>query len=243
MISIRVLTATTLMLMSTVCLTSFAVGADQMIVVHLKGEATGETRPIPVIEETGTTEGNCFDVELLDPKDNSQLGTASRCFTDTQSTQDGIALTETSFFTLQGGTIVARSRVTIQPLLETVDNMTHLIGAVPAAYVNNLLVDHNSGQFQGMSGRLRSGGVVDLSNFRENNKLVFDDIAVITFVDNREQVKRVQALLEEANMYTGDIDGIFGPNTASALRQYQTKHGLPVTGELDEATRKALSIP
>jgi murein L,D-transpeptidase YcbB/YkuD len=171
------------------------------------------------------------------------LGTASRCFTDIQASQDGLALTETSFLTLQGGTIVARNRVTIQPLLETVDNMTHLIGAVPAVYVNNLLVDHNSGQFQEMSGRLRSGGVVDLSNFRENNELVFDDIAVITFVDNREQVKRAQALLEEANMYTGDIDGIFGPNTASALRQYQTKHGLPVTGELDEATRKALSIP
>ena len=28
-----------------------------------------------------------------------------------------------------------------------------------------------------------------------------------------------------------------------ALQQYQAKHGLPSTGELDEATRKALRVP
>jgi hypothetical protein len=240
---IRVLIATALLLMSTVCLTSVAMGADQMLVVRMTGKATGQTRSIPVIEETGTTEGNCFDVELLDPINNAHLGTASRCFTDVKTAQEGLALTETNFLTLQGGTIVARSRVTIQPLLEVVDNMTHLIGAVPAPYATNLLVEHNTEQFKKMPGRLRFGGVVDLSNFREKNELVFDDIAVITFADSHASVKQAQAALQEANLYTGDIDGILGPNTIAAIRQYQTKHGLPVTGELDEATRKALGTP
>jgi hypothetical protein len=42
--------------------------ADQIIVVQMKGKAVGETRTIPSIEATGTTEGNCFDVSMVDPK-------------------------------------------------------------------------------------------------------------------------------------------------------------------------------
>lgn len=242
MITIRALTAIAFMAMSMLYFPSFAVEANQLLVVRLKGKATGETRPLPEIKETGTTEGNCFDVELLEPKDNSRLGTATRCFTDIKTVSDGFAWTETSFLNFQSGTIVARSRATIQPLLETTGDMTHLMGAVPAPFVTNLLVEHNTKQFQGMPGSLRFGGVLNLSQFREKNELVFDDIAVITFADIREQVEQVQELLHEANLYTGAIDGILGPNTKTAIRQYQTKHGLPATGELDEATRKALGV-
>jgi peptidoglycan hydrolase-like protein with peptidoglycan-binding domain len=84
--------------------------------------------------------------------------------------------------------------------------------------------------------------VVDLNHFQNNNEMTFDDMALVTFVDMQEQVKQAQKLLQEAGFYTGAIDGILGPNTKAALHAYQGKHGLPKTGELDDATRKALGV-
>jgi hypothetical protein len=228
--------------MAIALLAPVAAHADQIRVVQMKGKAVGETRTIPSIEATGTTEGNCFDVPLLDPKNQNHLGTATRCFTDVQTVRDGLALTETTFLKFEDGTIVARSRVTIQPLLDDSAEMTHLMGAVPPPFVTNLLVEHSTGAFKGMPGSFRFGGVVDLSSFRENNELTFDDLALITFADIKEQVAQAQKRLREDQFYTGAIDGILGPNTKAAIRAYQAKHGLPKTGKLDAATRKALGV-
>lgn len=53
-------------------------------------------------------------------------------------------------------------------------------------------------------------------------------------------VGRAQALLnqERATHHETKIaqDGIFGPATLAAVRQFQTRHGLPVTGAVDAAT-------
>ena len=37
-------------------------------------------------------------------------------------------------------------------------------------------------------------------------------------------------------------DGVWGPATESALKQYQQKNGLPVTGQLDQQTRSKLNL-
>ena len=37
-------------------------------------------------------------------------------------------------------------------------------------------------------------------------------------------------------------DGVWGPETVAALKQYQQQSGLPVTGQLDQATRSKLNI-
>jgi hypothetical protein len=65
------------------------------------------------------------------------------------------------------GTIVGRNQVTIQPLIDRATEMTHLLGAVPAPFVTNLLADHSTDRFKAMPGSLRLGGVTDLSRFRE----------------------------------------------------------------------------
>jgi peptidoglycan hydrolase-like protein with peptidoglycan-binding domain len=36
------------------------------------------------------------------------------------------------------------------------------------------------------------------------------------------------------------IDGVVGPHTKSALRAFQARHGLPATGDCDDATLDAL---
>ncbi|MBX3581279.1 MAG: peptidoglycan-binding protein [Rhizobiaceae bacterium] len=46
-------------------------------------------------------------------------------------------------------------------------------------------------------------------------------------------VKEVQRTLSRLNFYDGEVDGLFGPNTRSAIEAYQSKMGLAVTGAVD----------
>ncbi len=56
-----------------------------------------------------------------------------------------------------------------------------------------------------------------------------------------ERILRAQVLLDRARFSPGEIDGIYGGNTGQALSGFQRARGLPVTGELDEATWRALN--
>jgi peptidoglycan hydrolase-like protein with peptidoglycan-binding domain len=82
---------------------------------------------------------------------------------------------------------------------------------------------------------------MDMRQFRARNEIAFNDLVVIELVDRDLRVSQVQKHLQAAGVYNGAIDGVLGPQTREALRQYQARRGLPTTGELDEATRKALS--
>ncbi len=53
-------------------------------------------------------------------------------------------------------------------------------------------------------------------------------------------VRVVQEKLREAGLYFGEIDGAYSSELASALGRYQIRNGLPITGQLDEETSKAL---
>jgi peptidoglycan hydrolase-like protein with peptidoglycan-binding domain len=49
-------------------------------------------------------------------------------------------------------------------------------------------------------------------------------------------VTNVQQKLSDAGLYHGPMDGQWGPKSAAAMRSYQQKNGLPVTGMADHAT-------
>lgn len=51
---------------------------------------------------------------------------------------------------------------------------------------------------------------------------------------------KAQVLLDRAHFAVGEIDGEVGSTTTSAVKFFQENRGLPVTGELDEATLAAL---
>jgi peptidoglycan hydrolase-like protein with peptidoglycan-binding domain len=53
-------------------------------------------------------------------------------------------------------------------------------------------------------------------------------------------VRAVQDKLREAGLYFGEIDGAYSSELAAALGRYQIRNGLPITGQLDEETSKAL---
>lgn len=55
-----------------------------------------------------------------------------------------------------------------------------------------------------------------------------------------ERVRKAQKKLKAKGYYTGMIDGLPGPETAQALREYQQAKDLPVTGRLDSTTQKKL---
>jgi hypothetical protein len=55
-------------------------------------------------------------------------------------------------------------------------------------------------------------------------------------------VLAVQKELAKLGYYHSDIDGLIGPQTESAIRQFQSVEKLPVTGQIDDPTLKALRI-
>ena len=50
----------------------------------------------------------------------------------------------------------------------------------------------------------------------------------------------VQAELADRGFYHGEVDGILGPMSREAIRQYQARNGLPVTGEINERLLRSL---
>jgi hypothetical protein len=55
-------------------------------------------------------------------------------------------------------------------------------------------------------------------------------------------IRRAQTALKEQGYYEGEIDGQITPRTANSLRTFQRERKLPETGNLDDATAKALGI-
>jgi peptidoglycan hydrolase-like protein with peptidoglycan-binding domain len=55
-------------------------------------------------------------------------------------------------------------------------------------------------------------------------------------------VKKAQQSLQSKGYYKGQIDGLMGPATRSAIRQYQKAEHLHVTGTLDNQTASKLGV-
>jgi peptidoglycan hydrolase-like protein with peptidoglycan-binding domain len=65
-------------------------------------------------------------------------------------------------------------------------------------------------------------------------------LAIVGFVLADENVRAVQEKLREGGFYTGEIDGAYSSQLDAALTRYQIRNGLPITGQLDVDTSKAL---
>jgi hypothetical protein len=60
------------------------------------------------------------------------------------------------------------------------------------------------------------------------------------FSDN--EIRSVQAALRRLTIYSGQVDGILGPDTHRAIEDYQVKNKLPVTGQPDQRLNALLGI-
>ena len=60
------------------------------------------------------------------------------------------------------------------------------------------------------------------------------------FSDN--EIRSVQAALRRLGIYSGQVDGILGPDTQRAIESYQVQNKLPVTGQPDQKLNALLGI-
>jgi peptidoglycan hydrolase-like protein with peptidoglycan-binding domain len=57
-----------------------------------------------------------------------------------------------------------------------------------------------------------------------------------------DQTQTVQQALKDKGFYFGTVDGEPGPETTAAIRRYQIRQGLEVTGQLDAQTLSSLNL-
>jgi peptidoglycan hydrolase-like protein with peptidoglycan-binding domain len=70
--------------------------------------------------------------------------------------------------------------------------------------------------------------------------LVF--VASISLVCADEMIERVQQSLKEQGFYYGEISGETNANLTAAIRRYQIRNGLQVTGDLNAETLQSLGL-
>jgi peptidoglycan hydrolase-like protein with peptidoglycan-binding domain len=58
----------------------------------------------------------------------------------------------------------------------------------------------------------------------------------------KEHVKAAQQALKDKGHDPGSIDGVMGPKTQAALKDFQSKEGLKASGQLDTETMSALGV-
>ena len=60
------------------------------------------------------------------------------------------------------------------------------------------------------------------------------------FSDN--EIRSIQAILRRLGIYSGEVDGILGPDTQRAVEYHQVENKLPVTGQPDQSLNALLGI-
>src|SRR6266705_3847343 len=63
----------------------------------------------------------------------------------------------------------------------------------------------------------------------------------VRLVDADQTVQSVQQALKDQGFYYGTVTGDKSAETASAIRRYQIRNGLQVTGELNEETSRSVN--
>lgn len=59
---------------------------------------------------------------------------------------------------------------------------------------------------------------------------------------SKDMVRKAQEQLKKDGDYTGNIDGVYGPETRAAIEKYQQAENLKVNGHLDNQTCSKLGI-
>ena len=57
-----------------------------------------------------------------------------------------------------------------------------------------------------------------------------------------EKVKEIQTKLKQWGYYKGNVDGIYGPSTVSAVKAFQKKHGITADGIVGSKTAEKIGI-
>lgn len=83
------------------------------------------------------------------------------------------------------------------------------------------------------------GIIVGVATINHNEKV---EEAVSRFGSSGSEVRQIQTKLKGWGYYKGEIDGIYGSRTVSAVKQFQRKSGLTADGVAGEKTLSAMGI-
>jgi peptidoglycan hydrolase-like protein with peptidoglycan-binding domain len=95
--------------------------------------------------------------------------------------------------------------------------------------------------------KLKSGGqkvkdkTVELKD-KAKAKLSGKDKADSSTMDRSARVRMAQQALQDKGYNPGHIDGVMGPKTRAALKEFQQKEGLEANGQLDMTTMSRLGM-
>ena len=65
-------------------------------------------------------------------------------------------------------------------------------------------------------------------------------LSVVASLSANDNVRAVQTKLRDGGFHFGEVDGAYSSQLSAALTRYQIRNGLPITGQLDVDTSKAL---
>jgi len=157
-----------------------AAGIGNNIVVLLAGEglADGSGNQFTQLGLVAPEGVLCFDIDLVDAKTGRVIGSGSDCLSDIiPSDNGGMSLTATSFFHFHGGTLVSQGLVSVQPKFHGLEEYTHVVGAAPAPFENNVI--YGDGKFKDAEGSVRLSGLVNLSRLGTTGHIDFDCVFII----------------------------------------------------------------
>jgi peptidoglycan hydrolase-like protein with peptidoglycan-binding domain len=76
----------------------------------------------------------------------------------------------------------------------------------------------------------------------KNFLVLFFSVCVTGSLLADEQTRAIQERLREQGFYYGEVDGHGGDETSAAIRRYQIRHGLRVTGQVNDETLRSLGM-
>jgi len=94
----------------------------------------------------------------------------------------------------------------------------------------------------GPVGAAVGAGIGGYAGHHEGDKVIQSETGRETSTTTSSLVISAQWSLNDRGYAAGNIDGIWNPNTESAVRQFQLAQGLPPSGTLDQNTLSALGI-
>ena len=75
-----------------------------------------------------------------------------------------------------------------------------------------------------------------------SQSVISEPTAIVNAKSSSSDIKLVQQKLKNWGYYTGAVDGIYGPKTASAVKLFQKRNGLVVDGIVGNKTLAAMGI-
>ena len=160
--------------------------STEHLVLKLAGTGFMYPMEVPGMEDNDNLmEAMCFDIDLVDMKNEKIIGTGTDCLSNVDMKENGnVQLIGTTFFHLPKGTLITRGAVTVQPVPEDFK----LVGADGHSYshITGAASDEDSiiggtGKFENSTGRARLSGMVDMSEFtmQEGDPLAFNCLFVV----------------------------------------------------------------